>query len=231
MKKMCLGFLLITSLAGATPSESTLFEKGSGFKKPLYNWKREEPAPGKTVVTYTGMEGAEIIREQAVAEGEKIKSYDLDHKQLGEKGSLRTQDGKVILSYTKEGKTETETEDLTENLIVGLTTVDYLKVHWAELLKGDTVSVRYAALDRKETVGFKFFKIEEKTLEGEEVVIIKMKPSSFIIAALVDPLIFTFRKKDTRLLYLEGRTVPKQRIEGKWKDLDVEVKYRYPSQG
>ena len=73
MKKMCLGLLLITSLAGASPSESTLFEKGSGFKKPLYTWKREEPAPGKTVVTYAGMDGKEVVREEAVADGEKIK--------------------------------------------------------------------------------------------------------------------------------------------------------------
>lgn len=56
-----------------------------------------------------------------------------------------------------------------------------------------------------------------------------MKPTSFIIAALVDPLVFTFEKKTARLLEMKGRTLPKLRKGEKWKDLDAFITYDYPN--
>jgi hypothetical protein len=229
--------LLLLSLLGfyrtvfAVPAEATLYEKGSNFTKEIFRWKREEPGGGRIQLHFYGLDGKELVYEEAVADGFKVKSYELDHKQLGEKGSLKVEGKKIVLSYTKKGETDTETEDLPDNLVVGPTLVEYLKAHWAEILKGDTISVRYVAIDRKETVGFKFFKTEEKSWDGEEAIVVKMKPSSFVIAAIVDPLFFTFRKKDGRLLALVGRTQPKRRDGDDWKDVDAEIRYRYSEKG
>ncbi len=221
---------LISSFAMAASYESKLFEMGSKFTKPIFLGKREEPKAGYASLKFLALNGTELVREELIAEGPHVQAYDLDHKQIGEKGSLIVRGDKVFFTYVRDGKTETATEDAVENLIVGPTTVPYLHAHWAELMKGDTVSVRYAALDRKETVGFKFFKTEEKIEAGDEVVVIKMKPTSFIIAAIVDPLYFTFRKKDSVLLTLVGRTLPKTKVGDKWKDVDAEIKFTYPSQ-
>ena len=130
---------------------------------------------------------------------------------MGKSGGLcRASDGKVAFSWSKDGKTDTDSEDAKPNLIIGPSTVPYLQAHWAELMKGDDVGMRYAAVERKETVGFKFFKIGERILNGQATVQIKMKPTSFVIATLVAPLIFTFDKDGKHLIELEGRAVPKQ---------------------
>jgi hypothetical protein len=60
------------------------------------------------------------------------------------------------------------------------------------------------------------------TYQGKAAVIIKMSASSFIIAALVDPLFFTMEKDgEHRVLQYDGRTTPKLKDGTKWKDLDA----------
>ncbi len=224
---LAISLLVLSTAAEAAPATASVFDKDSRQELLLFKWKREEPATGEILVTFLNLDTTVATMEEARADGIHVKSYDLDHRQLGEKGSLRVEGKKVHFSYTKAGKTETATEDWEESLVVGPTLIEYLKAHWAEILKGDTVSVRWAALDRKETVGFKFFKVNEKTHKGTEVVVVKMKPSSFIIAAIVDPIYLTMRKSDGRLLNLVGRTIAKRKVGDGWKDLDVEIEYAY----
>jgi hypothetical protein len=52
-----------------------------------------------------------------------------------------------------------------------------------------------------------------------------MKPTSFVIAAIVDPLFLTFRKDGMKILQIKGRTMPKRAVDGKFKDLDVDTVY------
>jgi hypothetical protein len=54
-----------------------------------------------------------------------------------------------------------------------------------------------------------------------------MKPTSFIIAGIVDPLIFSIERDTVKLLELKGRTLPKKKVGNKWKDLDAEIVYSY----
>ena len=60
------------------------------------------------------------------------------------------------------------------------------------------------------------------SFDGRPAVTIKMKPC-FIIAAIVDPLNFTFLKDTRQIAKLFGRTTPKQLGGGKWKDLDADI--------
>jgi hypothetical protein len=95
-------------------------------------------------------------------------------------------------------------------------------------MKGDSVKARMAIPGRLETVGFKFTREDDEKFRGEEVVVIKMKPTSFIISALVDPMYFRFKKDGSRILEFVGRLLPKQKIKGEWRDLDADMVYQYP---
>jgi hypothetical protein len=65
-------------------------------------------------------------------------------------------------------------------------------------------------------------KDSESILHGQQVVRIKMEPTSFLIKQLVDPLLFVVEKggKHHILQYI-GRTTPLIRDGNKWKDLDA----------
>lgn len=223
---------ILPLLATAEIFKGTLYEKGSDRKKILFTFKHEDlpqkaGEDAKSINTFTDTEGVVALTENVTLDAAgNLKSLIIDQTQTGERGEL-TVDGKVNFSWTKDGKTKTSTEKIPNNLVVAATLVPYLQKHWDELVAGKDVEVRFGALDRRETVGFEFFKIEEKTLNGKEVMKVKMKPSSFIIAAIVDPLFFTFDKKTKRLVELLGRTAPKRKIGNSWKDLDADIVYEY----
>ncbi len=224
-------FTLSGEVAWAAPMKGNLFEKGSNRQKLLYRFQRNEQVfeGGRTVAKaiFADPSGVEAVVEELTLEGDKIKTYQVHHKQIGEERLLEVKGGKLLFTLTRDGKTETAEEDLPANLVIGPTIADILKKNWDTLMKGDDVVARFASLERKETVGFKFTKDIETSVDGKNRVVIKMKPTSFIIAALVSPIFFTFDKGTRLLLEVEGRTLPKQRVDGRWKDLDADVVYQY----
>jgi len=206
----------------------TVYERESNREKALFHWKRVEKKEGAwldVTLTYSTPEGAEAVVERVRFEAGRVTAYSIDHKQTGETGRLEAKDGKLTFEYTRDGKTKTDVEDVPENLVLTSTLTDFLAGQRERLLKGETVSARLGVLDRRETVGFKFFKTSEGLVDGVETVVIKMKPTSFIISAIVDPLYLTFSKEGMRVLEIDGRTMPKRLVNGKWKDLDALTVY------
>ena len=224
--------LLVFGFSGVCSAETTdasIYPDAQNRQKELFHLKRTETEQDnqmKIVASYTNPDGTEAVHEEAYLEGGLLKRYLQNRLQTKESGEIKVSGNKVLFSYTKGGKTETAQEDFPPNLVAGPTIVHYVANHWAEILKGDDVDIRYVAIDRKETVGFKLFKVGEGKKEGKEVVFVKMKPSSIIIAALVDPLLFTFEKPTKKVLELKGRTVPKVYKDGKWQDLDGDLVYK-----
>jgi len=100
-----------------------------------------------------------------------------------------------------------------------------VQAHWPEILAGKTVSFRYASWERMETVGFDIKKSKELRESGEDLVQVKMSASSFVIAALVNPLFFTFSSDGKFLRKMSGRVAPKKKVGESWKDLDADVVY------
>ncbi len=223
--------VLASQVAVAVPHTGTVFEKDTGHKNALFQFKRmEEGTPASLLVKLRYLTAATnelAAAEDVVLENGKVKKYDIIIKQNGDSGSMEVRDGKIFFSYTHDGKTKTDDEKVPENFIVTATLTDFLAQHSAELLKGDTIDARLGVADRCETVGFKYFKTEEGKRDGKDTVTIKMKPVSFIIAAIVDPLYLTFTKSDFKVIEINGRTIPKRKDGDKWKDLDADTVFHY----
>lgn len=87
---------------------------------------------------------------------------------------------------------------------------------------GSPVKFCFAVIARAETVGFKLLKESETTWRGKPVVLVKMEPTSWIIAKIVDPLVFTVEKGGRhRVLQCLGRTTPRIRQGRTWVYLDA----------
>lgn len=160
---------------------------------------------------------------------ETLVSYIQDQKQLEALGKVEIVGDEAKFSYTRDGKTKTATEKVSGDFVVGPSLVSFLKSNWEKIAKGETVKARFVVVDRLETVGFQYFKEKEKDVQGKPGVVVKMKPSSFLIAAIVDPLHFAFDKDGQQLLELEGRTVVKIQKESKFKDFDGFTVYTHAS--
>jgi hypothetical protein len=203
-----------------------------GKREPvLYIQTQTEQKNGDTLArvrrVYATPDGKEAAVEEIAFEDGRLKSFRLEHKQAGETGLLELKDGKAHFSYTAEGKTKTATEALSPDFVISPLLVDYLHANWDALAAGRTVKARLAILDRRETVGFQFTKVGETGAAGRPLLVVQMKPSSFIIAALVKPIRMVFDKETRRLVEYSGRVVPKRQVEGKWEPLDADVVYLY----
>ena len=232
--------LLIPARGAETPSRyeqpklltGTIYAMNSDQKRVLYKFKRTVSRSGNTVKAvreFFDPEGQLAARESAVYEGDNLVSYELDELQIKARGSVKLSRGPktaatIAFQYVSDNNTKTNvsTESLRPGTLINDMIAPFLVAHWDELMKGKDVKCRYIAAARAETVGFKFAKQSESRLNGKPAVIIKMSASSFIIAALVDPLYFTVeRDGEHRVLQYNGRTTPKLKDGNKWKDLDA----------
>lgn len=199
--------------------KGTIVDKGE--RRPLYNYIRTAIRENeKTTVKreYFTTSGDLAASEKVVYQGGKVIRMELEHRQTGETGFFEIQDQKVHFQYSKGSKTKSDDEKLEGNFVSSDEIVPFLQRNWEALEKGETLSIRFPVITRAETVGFKFFKETER--EGN--MIIKMKPTSFVIAALVDPLFFKMKKEAPhRLLEVDGRVTPKKKVGDDWKDLDA----------
>jgi hypothetical protein len=177
--------------------------------------------------TYFTPDDKEVAVEELTLEDGHIKTFTLDQRQVNEQGKLEVSGGKLTFTYTSGGQTTTDSEPATPELMVSPALVPFLQARWETLLSGETVKARLAALERKETVGFQFTKIGEETRDGRTVVSVQMKPSSFIIAALVKPIRLDFDKETRRIVEYSGRALPKKLVDGKWENFEATAVYTY----
>jgi hypothetical protein len=200
------------------------YEIGSNRSKLLFTLDRSYSADGKSGETqFKDLSGKLLVTEKMEFDGKGgLLSYAVIHHQTGTEGKVEAKGSKLV--FTK-GSSIKE-EDLASNWVVGPTLIPMLSARWADILKGESLKVRLASWERQETIGFELFKDRvEKGPDGKDRIIIKMKPSSFIISALVKPLFFTMGMDGKSLDAMQGRVLPKLQDGSKWKDLDAEIDY------
>jgi hypothetical protein len=225
--------LLVTARPAGAELRYTakVFDLDSHRTKLLYNYRSDaDPGPveGTIIVNnhFTYPDGKPATHEEITFTNDgKVTSYKQEQTQLNATGSIEFNDGKAKFTWNRNGKEKTATEEAGPEFIVGSQIPLQIEAHWAELMKGETMKRRLAVLERLETVGFSFSKEGEGTSDGKKAVIIKMKASSFIIAAIVSPVHF-YMSEDGKALYeIKGRTTVKKDVNGKMSDLDADVVY------
>jgi len=200
----------------------------------LFRFKRVAKRSGSTLEVqreFTYPDGRIANREHVVYHGGDLSSYEVQEAQIGAEGSATIRHsaakpvkGIIEFAYTKEpgGRTKAHAESLVEDSLVGDMVGPFLAEHWEALMRGEKVKCRYIVISRRETVGFTFIKDSESTWRGQRVLQVKMEPTSRLIAALVDPLMFSIEMAAPhRILMYVGRTTPKTQVDGKWKDQDA----------
>lgn len=181
----------VAFLAGLSPAEAEtvqgkIFDSIGGMPSFFYE-KSDELREGKRRIhsQYLDKNRKVLAEEICVLEGSRLVKYEYFQRQMEEHGSAEIRDGKIHYSFTKQGKTETDSDDVEPNLIVSETVGDFLRENWHKIMADETVKARLILVERLETIGFKFFKDKEQTLNGKNVVYVTMKPSSIFLDALI----------------------------------------------
>ncbi len=235
MKNICIKIvgglgLLISQNLWATNYSAQIFELNADPQKdnPLYKVKHDETLTNEILKfhnVYSYPDGKEAFTEDVELKGTEVISYKVNQKQLVEEGAIEVKDKKIFFTYKKKDhEKKTAEEDYVDNLVIGPSIVPYMQKTWDKIKAGDKVRVRLAVPDRRETVGFEFFKDKTST---EAMIVVKMKASSLVISAIVDPLYFTFLPDGSRMFEMKGRTQAKKERDGKFSDLDAHTIYKF----
>jgi hypothetical protein len=231
MKRTALGLsLLLVATVAQADFTAAFFEQGSGKSKKLFTSEQKTESQNgvdKFVTQYKDLDGTLLFEEKGELEGSKIKKVEIAQKQLGQTATVEVKDGKIHFTKTSEGKTKTSDEKLKDTFVMSPNFQRFVRDNWSDLSSGKTVDFRYGVWDRMETVGFSLFKIGDEEIAGQKAVVLKMKPSSFLIAALVKPILFKFAADGSKLLELNGRVPVKQKSGDSFKDLDAEAVYTH----
>ena len=200
-------------------------------KQKLYHFESNSIVKGEFTeveMKHTDPSGGLVIVENALLKNDELVKYQISHKQLQMEGSIEVKDKTLYFQKTSSGGKIKESKETKEDpLVLNVNLVAFLKKNWARLEKGESLETRYAVWDRLETVGFSFKKMGETEISGEKRVKIQMKPTSFLISKLVDPLYFYFKPDGSQLKELDGRVAPKIKQGDSWKDLDAHIVYSY----
>lgn len=226
------GLALALLLSADPPTTTTLefqgrfFQKGSNKKTLLFTSEgtitREGNVRREHDVFHDARGAVALIEDATFVDG-KLQSYQLDQRQLDAKGSIEVKDGKARYAWTQNGKTRTGDEDSDANLLPGPGFFEFIKEHWAELTRGDTIKVRFAVIDRRESFGFKLYKDRELKVGGKDCVAITLKATNPFVALVVDPATFIMTKDGLTLVEVDGRTTPKLKVGDAFKDCDAEA--------
>lgn len=227
-KYMVIFVSLVLSRVSAETISGKLYKIGSQRQELLYLFQNKISNKGGVRTAnseYATPDKKTVITEYSLIKNGKPQLYEINHQQLGKKGRIEISDTTVYFTRTDGDKVKTDAEKLTGNFVFPHSLVIYVQSKWADLQAGKDVNIRMAVWDRLETVGMSLQKISEIEINGNKAIKIKMKPTSFIIAALVEPLIFHFAVDTHDLLEMQGRVPPRFKSGDTWKDLDADVVY------
>ncbi len=156
-----------------------------------------------------------------------LHEYTLHANQLGQRGSIKVDGDRVTFRVSQDGgKERVRIEKQSAPVVTGPTLVGYIAQHLDELRAGTSLPVAMGVLDRLETIGFRL----QKVRSSPEQTRIRMRPSSWLVRLVMDPIYFTFDSTG-KLARIEGLVPPKvHRATWRgelWDDFDARVEYTY----
>lgn len=224
---LCAGQVLLA----ADSYQAKAYPQDSDKTKTLFQleFKSLETTPaGEEVVSleYKDPEQKLLHSEKGWIKGLEISKVEVEQHQMGIKAEVQVKDGKIyFIKKMKDGSKKESDEKLKGDFVMAPTFQKFIQSKFAALVRGEEFDIRYGVWDRLETVGFTIFKKKEETKNGKAVIQVIMKPTSFVIAALVKPIVFFYEKETGKLIEMNGR-VPVKKVEGdSFKDLDALVIY------
>lgn len=179
-----------------------------------------------SLATFADQDGIQVIEKSWVKDG-KIQKGILENKQVGYTTVLEVRDGTAFYDTEfTDGRKKSDHEKAEENLVLPSSLIAYLKPKFPKIINGETVPIRMAVMDKRESFRFDVSKDRiEKGSEGQDILVMKMKGSSFIVSKVVDPMFFFIDLKKDKILGFEGRSALARKEGSKWKPLDVKVAY------
>jgi len=198
--------------------EGILYEVDSNQEEMIFTVRLESSQDGQhRRAEYLTPRGNVATTQELILEYGEFKRFKLVHHEAAQVGQVRRIGERVEFTYTENGKTRTRSEGLVPNFVVGPMIVPYIQSHWKDLDAGEKLEIRFGVPHRLRSYGFRIVREKRTRWRGQNAVVLKVRPSNFILSKFIDPIYFTFSPDGRRVLEFVGRTAPLQHIGGRWR--------------
>ena len=153
----------------------------------------------------------------------ELTRVDLIHGQTGVSGSVEVTGNQLTFTLVEDGKSSVTTEQVSAPVVSGPTMFGYIVTHWNELMRGESLPIRFVIIERKETIGFKLARVDAPV--GRTA--IRMTPSNWLMKLAVPSTSFEFDTATRKVLEYTGRVPPMEVVNGALKTLDARVTYEF----
>jgi hypothetical protein len=228
-----------------TPSvmTGTFYEIGSDRKKVLFKYRRAATRDGEVIhveQTFSRPDGAVACREHIRYQNNELVSYAMEDVPAAIRGRIvivrdpkKPRADHIMLDFIEgrkeEEKTKKTSEKMEKNTLIADTIYPHILAHWDELMAGTIVKFQFISLDPATTFGFRLVKENNTEWQGHPSVRVKMEPSNFIVARLINPIYFIIETAPPhRIFSYIGRTTPRALVNGSWKPVDAEAVFDWP---
>lgn len=213
--------------AGELIYRGTTYAQAQPHAAPLFRYERrvDAQADGLTASHLTRTpQGRLLIVEAAQATADyRLQRFTVLNRQAGFSGEVEVSaDGRqLVYRLNDNGELSQAEETIEAPAVVGPSLHGFILAHWADLLAGERLPIRFVVLREKQTYGFNV-RLKARA-DGQAR--FDITPSSLLIRWFIAPLEVVFDERQRRVLSYQGRVPPQQEIDGALHDLDAWVTY------
>jgi hypothetical protein len=213
--------LLLNSISFALDLQADLYELKTDSITAKFHFVLRDNVQNQKLnreIEFKDVKGQVVTQETVHFAGDSglsdILDYNLDQKQMhlkvkiirrAEKDKTAKYEIKVIKGEAGDEKTQSEDFEIKPNLILPTVLLDVMTSH-SEIWEQDKEwEFRLLIPDLLQTVGMRVTLV--KDAKPDSILRLKMRPSTWAIAAFVDPLYFELDKVTHKIKRAEGRTL------------------------
>jgi hypothetical protein len=198
-----------------------------GRMDPLFRYERRVKETGSTLtsthITYDPANAVVVVQSAVHSRDYELRRADLIHGQSGVTASVVIANGQATFTLDDGQHQTTSTEQSEVPFVAGPTMFGFIQKHWAELVGGASLPIRFAVLERGESIRFVLDTVSAPA--GRTTV--RMRPSSPLVRLAVGPTHFQFDAKTRQIVEYTGRVPPLEETGGRLATLDARVAYTF----
>lgn len=172
-----------------------------------------------------------LLTEKGILFGEQVRSYEVEQKQTDERVSIEIKKDQAEVSYSEKGESRKTQFKVIQPFIVPANFVAYIMKNWDQLKSDKKTLVQFFVWQLHDSYKFDLIYRGAEKVEGQELEHFTLKPNSFLLSFLANPIEMWFDPNTKRIMRYIGRVSPKLTVikgdSTKFENFDALVIYTY----
>jgi len=168
------------------------------------------------------------VFDEGVLKNGKFRASRSQLDQIQETAALRCEGDELRVEIEGKMGFKEKTVDYKQDLIAGPIFSQFVRENWKVLLEGENVHFHLPASNMLRLVRFKIKRHDNSEYKREGVIVLKMKPSCFLLRSFVDASYIVHNLTSRRVEEIHGFTIlPTQKENGEWQNTHVNMYFNY----